>query len=58
MVHPDYAKRFNQARDIRIILTHPGAAKLRKQDRERLASIAADLQQSADLIREEEAGTN
>jgi hypothetical protein len=50
-VHPDYAKRFNQARDIRRILIRTATRPITDPDRERLSGIAADLSESAKLVK-------
>jgi len=51
MVHPDYAKRFNQARDIRRILIRTTTRPVTSSDRERLTAIAKDLSESAKLVK-------
>ena len=51
MVHPDYAKRFNQARDIRRILIRTVTRPVTNSDRERLTGIAKDLSESAQLVK-------
>jgi len=50
-VHPDYAKRINQARDIRRILIRMATRPVTRPDHDRLFSIAADLRASADLVK-------
>jgi len=50
-VHPDYAKRYNQARDIKRILARLSTRPLTAPDRDRLRSIADDLRATADLVK-------
>lgn len=47
-VHPEYAKRFNQARDIRRILVR---SQMIRSDHDRLFAIADDLRATADLVK-------
>jgi hypothetical protein len=50
-VHPDYAKLYNQSRDIRRIVIRSETRLVPKADRERLSAIADDLRKSADLVK-------
>ena len=50
-VHPDYAKRYNQSRDLRRILIRAKTRPITGPDYDRAFAIADDLRASADLVR-------
>jgi hypothetical protein len=50
-VHPDFAKRYNQSRDIDKAAIRSEHHILGKADRDRLFAVARDLRASADLVK-------